>query len=59
MLGGVNYYTAGVLDIEKITAVARSYGITVGWDLAHAAGNIELKLHDWGVDLRLGVVINT
>ena len=50
MLGGVNYYTAGVLDIEKITAVARSYGITVGWDLAHAAGNIELKLHDWGVD---------
>ncbi|MBL6611694.1 MAG: kynureninase [Flavobacteriaceae bacterium] len=50
LLGGVNYYTAGVLDIETITRVARSHGITIGWDLAHAAGNISLKLHDWGVD---------
>ena len=50
MLGGVNYLTGEVLDIPAITAAAHRVGVTVGWDLAHAAGNIELALHDWDVD---------
>ena len=49
-LGGVNYYNGQVFDIQKITEVARKNNVIVGWDLAHAAGNIELALHDWGVD---------
>ncbi len=47
---GVQYYTGQVFDIRGITAKAHEHGITAGFDLAHAAGNIELKLHDWDVD---------
>lgn len=50
LLGGVNYYTGQVFDISAITAAAHQVGATVGWDLAHAAGNIKLELHDWHVD---------
>lgn len=50
LLGGLHYYTGQVLDMEAITREAHSHGIIVGFDLAHAAGNIELKLHAWGVD---------
>ena len=50
MLGGVNYYTGQVFDIKKITQTAHKKSITVGFDLAHAAGNIKLELHKWGVD---------
>jgi kynureninase len=50
MMGGVNYYTGQVFDIPGITAAGRKAGAVVGWDLAHAYGNIELKLHDWNVD---------
>ncbi|KAG4306009.1 hypothetical protein PORY_000919 [Pneumocystis oryctolagi] len=47
---GVQYYTGQVFDIKKVTEYARAKGIIVGWDLAHAVGNIELQLHEWGVD---------
>lgn len=50
LLPGVQYYTGQVLDMKAITDVARRYDIPVGFDLAHAAGNIPLDLHDWGVD---------
>lgn len=50
LLGGVNYYTGQYLDIKEITRLGHSYGITVGFDLAHATGNIDMQLHEWEVD---------
>ena len=50
MLPGIQFYSGQFFDIELITRHCRSLGITVGWDLAHAAGNVPLKLHDWNVD---------
>lgn len=53
LLGGVNYYTGQVFDMQKITAKAKEYNITVGFDLAHGVGNIELDLHNWDVDFAM------
>jgi kynureninase len=50
LLGGVNFFTGQALDIARITRWAQSQGCVVGWDLAHAAGNLVLQLHDWNVD---------
>lgn len=50
MMGGVNYYTGQLFEMEKITKHAQQYGIIVGFDLAHVAGNAKLKLHEWNVD---------
>lgn len=48
--GGVNYYTGQVFNMQAITAAAHSVGAKVGFDLAHAAGNCRLQLHQWHVD---------
>jgi kynureninase len=50
MFAGVNFFTGQLFDIEKITAAAQNQEITVGFDLAHAIGNVPLSLHDWNVD---------
>ncbi len=50
MIGGVNYLTGELMDIPAITAAGHDIGAMVGWDLAHAAGNVPLQLHDWDVD---------
>lgn len=50
LFGGINYYTGQFYNIEAITMAAHKVGALVGFDLAHAAGNVQLKLHDWQVD---------
>ena len=50
MLSGVQYFTGQFFDLGKITAAGHEAGAAVGFDLAHAAGNIPLHLHDWQVD---------
>ena len=48
--GGINYYTGQLFDIKSIASAAHKAGALAGFDLAHAAGNVPLKLHDWDID---------
>ena len=50
MIGAVNFFTGQLFGIERITAAAQKHGIVVGFDLAHAVGNVPVALHDWNVD---------
>jgi kynureninase len=50
LFGGVNYYTGQLFDMKAIAEAAQSVGAYAGFDLAHAAGNVELHMHDWNVD---------
>jgi kynureninase len=50
IFGGVNYYTGQFYDLQAIAAAAHRVGAYAGFDLAHAAGNLPLQLHDWGAD---------
>jgi kynureninase len=50
LIGGVNYYNGQVMDMKAITKAGKEVGAYVGWDLAHAVGNVELKLHEWDAD---------
>jgi len=50
LLPGVQFYTGQAFDIDRITTAAHQQGCFIGWDLAHAVGNIPLRLHDWEVD---------
>ncbi|MFN7964207.1 MAG: kynureninase [Acidobacteriota bacterium] len=50
LFGGVHYYTGQWFEMKTLTQAAQRQGIVCGWDLAHAAGNVPLSLHDWNVD---------
>jgi kynureninase len=50
LLSGVNFFTGQFFDLPAITAAAKQHGCVVGFDLAHAVGNVPLRLHDWQVD---------
>lgn len=50
LLPAIQYYTGQYFDMQKITSHAHSKGLLIGWDCAHAAGNVDMQLHNWDVD---------
>ena len=50
MMGGLQYFTGQLFDMQSITRAGHEAGAKVGFDLAHAIGNAPLQLHEWDVD---------
>ncbi len=50
LFGGIHYYTGQAFELDRIAAAAKQAGAMVGFDLAHAAGNVPMRLHEWGAD---------
>ena len=50
LMGGINYSSGRAFDLARVTRAAHAKGCVVGFDLAHAAGNLVLKLHEWDAD---------
>jgi kynureninase len=50
LMPGVQFLTGQLFDMERIVLAAHRAGCVAGFDLAHAAGNVPLRLHDWNVD---------
>lgn len=50
LIGGVNYYTGQFIDLPGVAVALQAHDVVVGYDLAHAVGNVPLQLHEWGVD---------
>jgi len=59
MLPGVQYYSGQAFDLKRISAAGHKAGCRVGFDLAHAVGNLPLKLHDSGADFACGATTST
>jgi kynureninase len=49
-IAGVNFFTGQLFDMPTVTKAAQKHGVIVGFDLAHAVGNVALSMHDWNVD---------
>jgi kynureninase len=55
IFSGVQFYTGQWFDMPAITKAAQAKGCVVGFDLAHAVGNVPLKLHEWNIDFAVWV----
>jgi kynureninase len=53
LMGGINYFSGRAFDLARVTRAGHAKGCVVGFDLAHAAGNLVLKLHEWDADFAM------
>ena len=53
LMGGINYSSGRAFNLARVTQAGHAKGCIVGFDLAHAAGNLVLKLHEWDADFAM------